>query len=39
MYKPTYPKTFPKGFLWGGATAANHVQGACNDAGKAMTTA
>ena len=39
MYKPTYPKTFPKDFLWGGATAANQVEGAWNEAGKGLTTA
>lgn len=39
MYKETYPKTFPKGFLWGGATAANQVEGAWNIDGKGMSTA
>ena len=39
MYKETYPKTFPKGFLWGGATAANQVEGAWKIDGKGMSTA
>ncbi|AVK61396.1 6-phospho-beta-glucosidase [Lactobacillus sp. CBA3605] len=39
MYKTTYPKGFPKDFLWGGATAANQVEGAWNIDGKGLTTA
>ncbi|RRK10201.1 glycoside hydrolase family 1 protein [Lactiplantibacillus garii] len=39
MYKPSFPKTFPKDFLWGGATAANQVEGAWNVDGKGLTTA
>ena len=26
--------SFPKGFLWGGATAANQVEGAWNEGGR-----
>ncbi len=29
---------FPKGFLWGGATAANQCEGAWNEGGKGLTT-
>lgn len=29
-------KTFPQHFLWGGATAANQVEGAYNEAGKGL---
>ncbi|MGO3732840.1 MAG: glycoside hydrolase family 1 protein [Vagococcus sp.] len=29
---------FPKGFLWGGATAANQIEGAYNEGGKGMST-
>ena len=29
---------FPKGFLWGGATAANQVEGAYVEDGKGLTT-
>lgn len=25
-------KTFPEGFLWGGSTAANQIEGAWNEA-------
>lgn len=32
-------KTFPKGFLWGGATAANQYEGAYNEGGKGLSTA
>ncbi|KRM87486.1 glycoside hydrolase family 1 protein [Lacticaseibacillus thailandensis] len=39
MYKPDYPTKFPEGFLWGGATAANQVEGAWNVDGKGLTTA
>jgi len=39
MYKTTYPTGFPKEFLWGGATAANQVEGAWNIDGKGLTTA
>ncbi|WP_439425150.1 glycoside hydrolase family 1 protein [Oenococcus alcoholitolerans] len=39
MYKTSYPKGFPKGFLWGGATAANQVEGAWNVDGKGLSTA
>ncbi|MEZ2392140.1 glycoside hydrolase family 1 protein [bacterium RCC_150] len=28
--------TFPDGFLWGGATAANQIEGAYNEAGKGL---
>ncbi len=27
MYSKTMPTGFPKNFLWGGATAANQVEG------------
>ncbi|EKN3724313.1 TPA: 6-phospho-beta-glucosidase [Yersinia enterocolitica] len=30
--------TFPDGFLWGGALAANQAEGACFEGGKGMTT-
>ncbi|GEN49316.1 glycoside hydrolase family 1 protein [Ligilactobacillus pobuzihii] len=39
MYKKTYPLSFPKDFLWGGATAANQVEGAWDADGKGLTTA
>ena len=31
--------SFPKGFLWGGATAANQFEGAYNEDGKGLSTA
>lgn len=37
MYKNTSPLKFPNDFLWGGATAANQVEGAWNEDGKGMT--
>ena len=37
MYKNTSPLKFPENFLWGGATAANQVEGAWNEDGKGMT--
>lgn len=37
MYKNTSNLKFPKNFLWGGATAANQVEGAWNIDGKGMT--
>ena len=37
MYKNTAPIRFPKNFMWGGATAANQVEGAWNEGGKGMT--
>lgn len=32
----TSPTTFPEGFLWGGATAANQVEGAFSEGGKGL---
>ena len=32
-------KTFPKNFLWGGATAANQMEGAYREGGKGLTIA
>lgn len=37
MYNNTSPLKFPEGFLWGGATAANQVEGAWDVDGKGMT--
>lgn len=37
MYNNTSPIRFPKNFMWGGATAANQVEGAWNEDGKGMT--
>lgn len=37
MYKNTLPIKFPANFLWGGATAANQIEGAWNVDGKGMT--
>ena len=31
-------KTFPKGFLWGGSTAANQIEGAWNEGGRGPAT-
>ncbi|MFT8879361.1 MAG: glycoside hydrolase family 1 protein [Oenococcus sp.] len=39
MYKTSFPKGFPKDFLWGGATAANQIEGAWNLDGKGLSTA
>ena len=39
MYQANIPTTFPAGFLWGGATAANQLEGAWNVDGKGLTTA
>lgn len=39
MYKKDFPQTFKPGFLWGGATAANQVEGGWNRDGKGLTTA
>lgn len=39
MYKTDFPKTFPQDFLWGGATAANQIEGAFDIDGKGLTTA
>lgn len=37
MYENQAPLHFPTGFLWGGATAANQVEGAWDEGGKGMT--
>ena len=37
MYQNTAPVKFPENFLWGGATAANQVEGAWKEDGKGMT--
>lgn len=37
MYKNVAKLNFPKKFLWGGATAANQIEGAWNIDGKGMT--
>lgn len=37
MYQNVSPLHFPNGFMWGGATAANQVEGAWNEGGKGMT--
>lgn len=39
MYRQNYQSSFPTDFLWGGATAANQVEGAWNIDGKGLTTA
>lgn len=39
MYSKNVPTSFPKDFLWGGATAANQIEGAWNIDGKGLTTA
>lgn len=39
MYKKDYPKGFKDSFLWGGASAANQVEGGWNLDGKGLTTA
>ena len=31
-------KGFPENFLWGGATAANQIEGAYNEGGKGLST-
>lgn len=39
MYSKNVPTGFKDGFLWGGATAANQIEGAFNLDGKGITTA
>lgn len=39
MYRENVPTGFKDGFLWGGATAANQVEGGWNRDGKGLTTA
>ncbi|GKQ39416.1 glycoside hydrolase family 1 protein [Streptomyces sp. A012304] len=36
MTDPTAPRPFPDGFLWGGATAANQIEGAHDKGGKGV---
>lgn len=36
MAEHTESKSFPEGFLWGGATAANQLEGAYNEGGKGL---
>ncbi|WP_206064057.1 glycoside hydrolase family 1 protein [Kocuria rosea] len=36
MTTTTSPDTFPNGFLWGGATAANQIEGAYSEGGKGL---
>ena len=31
-------KVFPEGFLWGGSTAANQIEGAYNEGGRGLAT-
>lgn len=37
MYQNELPLNFPQNFMWGGATAANQIEGAWNEDGKGMT--
>ena len=39
MYQKQIPTGFKPDFLWGGATAANQLEGAWNVDGKGLTTA
>ncbi|QFP79014.1 glycoside hydrolase family 1 protein [Latilactobacillus graminis] len=39
MYQTNFPREFKEGFLWGGATAANQVEGGWNIDEKGLTTA
>lgn len=39
MYNNDFPHHFPKNFLWGGATAANQIEGAWNIDGKKLSDA
>ena len=39
MYNQKFNQDFPKNFLWGGATAANQIEGAWNLDGKGLSTA
>jgi 6-phospho-beta-glucosidase len=39
MYKNSFPQGFKDGFLWGGATAANQLEGGWNLDHKGLTTA
>ncbi len=35
-YTSQYQSTFPEGFLWGGAIAANQAEGAWHESGKGL---
>lgn len=37
--RPNVPKGFPEGFLWGGAFAANQMEGAYDEGGKGLSIA
>lgn len=39
IIRPGVPEGFPGGFLWGGAVAANQLEGAYNEGGKGLSIA